>query len=287
MHDDDHEPQGTQAQITRPKVGGRTTCTGSVEEVHYFGSIGRPSIESKLPQLEFRNTIAANWNASEERARLWRIVSTVQEVQRLAPAGGGAPLPGGLAAIKSADPAVLSTSFRGITKIRIHASNQGYDDRFFDIDAGESFMCYAKAIRCELVAPAGFGKVGSDVLPLVNPSEMMLDGAVGVGIYGIEQHICCESTFNQWAFVANVGPTLSVVIPRGAKSVDVQQSHATTTDVIFEYGDQRILGAGGVFQISFVTSPTFVEVVPMATHVFMGGDGTLGTFYDLAWTIKP
>ncbi len=266
---------------THPGGKGLAHCEGNFDVVQYFGALPNPAADEDLPDFPLVDQIRTPLWTVKDDTRLWRVVSTVREVQRVDPANPLTPL-----AREQIEGQGVN---RSLLKIRVSVGQMGFDPRDFLIDAGQSLELWGTSVTVNWVAPATVNAVPG-VLPDVAANDMALDGLIGAHVIGIESPLGHRPVLTDYrGAAANAAPVLA--IPRGAVDVTIYQSSAggASTAFTFNYGAPAV-GSFELGEVPFIAGQRrshTTSIVPGATHLV--GDSGLQTirFYTVVWTIQP
>lgn len=282
----------TQMSLPKPAGAGWAHCEVGryLAALKYFGSIGSPTTITNFPLVDSvrkKEWTAGTTTETDELAqRLWRVDSTVREVQRSVDQEPLTPLETRFIERDGVD--------RTLLKLAIRSTQMGFDDRTFIIDAGYSLEFWAQSVAVQWMAPVGVDAVQDMGLePNVSTADaVVLDGLLGVQILAIESPIGAAAPLTFYRSIAAEG-FLSLKIPRGARDVTIYQSAAGAASVewTWSYGDpSSIAPVWALGQIPFITgmrrTPT-ISVVPGATHIVSDVDLLTDRLFTIVWTIQP
>jgi hypothetical protein len=252
----------------------------------YFGSIGNASVLTSFPQINTPG--GTEWTAGARVQRLWRIVSTVAEVQRHSGQENF------LTPLSEAAILQLGNS-RSLLKLRIKVSEMGFEDglggRTFVIDAGSSLELWGAGVDVAYLKPAAVSQIQSPALAL-QASNSVIDGLIGVQILGIEAPLGHGAPLTDYRGVA-AGDTLALTIPQGAKDVTIYQSAAGAASLTWQwfYGDPsgglNMWPLGDLPFIAGQRRTHTISVVPGATHIVSDVAALTDRFFTVVWTIRP
>lgn len=258
--------------------------------LQYFGSIGSPGI-STFPLVDsVRNkewTAGTQTKTDAQAQRLWRVDSTVREVQRQ---------------VEQSPLTPLQTSFierdggdRTLLKLAIRATQMGFDDRTFIIDAGYSLEMWAQSIVVQWLSPPLVNAVADlGPEPRVEAADAVaLDGLLGVQILAIESPIGAAAPPLTFYRPVAAGSALTLKIPRGARDVTIYQTAAGAASAAWtwSYGDPASFApVWALGDLPFITglrrTPT-LTLPPGATHIVSDIDLLTDRLFTIVWTIQP
>lgn len=251
--------------------------------MQYFGSIGNPGdpIVSPFPAVETVRT--KEWTAGANRARLWRVVSTVREVQRRSGNEVLVPLQTGTIERDGRDQTLL--------KLGVSVTGMGFDPRLFLIDVGSSLELWGEKVTVRWIAPPGVDEVAPGTTPATAVNQNIIDGLLGVQIVGIETPLTGGAHLTLHRTVG-ANAALAIPIPRGARDVTVYQTAAGAASIEWTwfYGDPNTVtpswNLGALPFIAGQRRTDTISVVPGATHV-VTDTAVLPRFFTIVWTIRP
>lgn len=261
--------------------------------VTYFGSIFQEDPQQLAPVATQRNKQWTGGQSDEldtDAVRLWRVTSTVREIQRVVVEGSVSPL----------TPAQIIPFGlnRTLLKLAITATDMGSGGvpRRWLIDAGGSLEFWAQHVVVQWLAPPDVDDV--NVRPGRTASGLVIDGQLGVKIIGIEAPLgggaVLTDSLPVTAAVPGVDPgRIAIPIPRGARDVTVYQASAGTASVAWNwfYADPLLIGnAVDLGELPFIAGQRRTHtrsVVPAATHLVSEINNQSARLYTVAWTIQP
>lgn len=251
----------------------------------YFGSIGNPADEP-LQSIVVDSLRRKAWTAGSKHTRLWRVDSTVREVQRIVEQNPLTPVTNEVITQRGVD--------RTLLKLGITMTEMGFEERTFVIDAGSSLEFWAKEVEVRWMSPEGVDALGDmGPAPAVSTvDDIVIDGLLGVQILAIESPIGAAAPLTFYRAAEAESPIV-LKIPRGARDVTIYQSAAGAASIewTWSYGDPNdFVPVWALGQIPFITglrrTPT-ISVVPGATHIVSDIALLTDRFFTIVWTIQP
>jgi hypothetical protein len=247
----------------------------------YFGSLPAeisqfPVVDSVLRQHE--------WTAgTSERNRLWRILSTVREVQRDANEVPVTPL----------RPETIERDGRdrSLLKVAFSVTEMGFDPLLYIVDVGQPVELWGTRVTCRILGPPSIAELPA---PPNEPTALglVVDGLIGFQILGIETPIGSNPVLTDYRIVA-AAAELSVPVPRGAVDVTVYQDSIGPASIAWRwfYGDPgNVAVALPLGELPFIAGQRrthTVSVVPGVTHLQADVAALAARFFTIVWTIRP